>query len=662
MGFVASVNRGMAYLPDHDPILLNADTEVPIGWVQRLQGALYDASNIGTVTPFSNNATICSYPRFCKDNPIPSGMTLDALDQMFQHANTALNIEIPTAVGFCMMIRRKCLNAVGLFDIQLFGRGYGEENDFCMRATAQGWKHVLCGNTFVFHAGAVSFAGEHDTRVKDALDVMEKRHPGYSFHIRKHVLADPAARLRHRVDLTRLKASRLPVILVISHDLGGGVLRHVYEVARHFSGKAEFLLLRAAVSHQIELSWCREHEGMRLFFHRNRDWNELCSFINAAGVVRAHFHHWLGLPDDIWQLPKRCNVPYDITIHDYHPVCPRINLVDQSGHYCGEPDDHGCDNCLGQIPRIAEGIVPWRAKWYQRLADAARVLTPSHDVAERLRRYFPDRSYTVAPHPDIVSSQPISLPITSNYSNNRPFTVLAIGALSQIKGGAILEACALDAAKRGLPLRFVLIGYAWRPLTAPENFLSITGEYEDEDLPQLIESANSDIAWFPALWPETYCYTLSAALKAARPIIVTDLGALPERIAGREWTWIGDWRWGAREWNDLFLKVREQNFLTSRPPKPIDRPYSPIEWNWETDYLLTEYKLATNALDKLLLYAATYSKPQLAFFESTMLAMRRATFLAGLRLRRHPWSGRLISAIPVELQHRLRRWILGSLN
>ena len=301
-------------------------------------------------------------------------MTLGALDQMFQHANTSLDIEIPTAVGFCMLIRRECLNAVGLFDVQLFGRGYGEENDFCMRATAQGWKHVLCGNTFLYHAGAVSFAGEHDTRVRDALGVMEQQHPGYSLHIRKHVLADPAARLRHRVDLTRITAAQLPVILVISHDLGGGVLRHVHEVARQFSDKAVFLLLRASVGHQIELSWCREHEGMRIYFHRHRDWGELCSFIKAAGVVRAHFHHWLGLPDDIWKLPKRCNVPYDITIHDYHPVCPRIDLVDQSGRFVVNLD-HGCDSCLEQVPRIAEGIVPWREVvsalgWCRARADA----------------------------------------------------------------------------------------------------------------------------------------------------------------------------------------------------------------------------------------------------------------------------------------------------
>ena len=636
LGFVASVNRGMEQLPEYDALLLNSDTEVPVAWVQRLQRTLYAAPDIATVTPFSNNATICSYPRFCQDNPIPRGTTLDALDQIFQHVNTGLDIDIPTAVGFCMLIRRECLNAIGLFNVQLFGRGYGEENDFCMRAAAKGWKHKLCANTFVYHAGAVSFAGEHDTRVSDALGVLEQQHPGYSIHIRKHVLADPAAKLRQRVDLARLAAARLPVILLISHDLGGGVLRHVHELANQFADTAVFLLLRASTAHQIELSWCREHEDMRLYFHRQRDWPELCAFIKTAGVVRAHFHHWLGLADDIWQLPSQCKVPYDVTIHDYHAICPRINLIDRSGRYCGEPDSRACNRCLRQVPRIAENIDDWREKWRLRLSAAARVLTPSHDVALRLRRYFPELSCTVAPHPDIVCSPPIPALRTSKHK--RPFTVLVIGALSRMKG------------------------YAWRPLLAPANMLSVTGKYQETDLPQLIESTDADIVWFPALWPETYSYTLSAALKAGRPIVVTDLGALPERVVGRAWTWVGDWRWTAQEWNDFFIQIREQNILTFQSPEPVNRPFAPSAWNWATDYLMDEYKPATSDANALLVYANVHCKLRLNLVDRTLFSLRRATFLAGLKLRRHPLSARLASLVPVELQHRLRRWILGSLN
>ena len=47
-----------------------------------------------------------------------------------------------TGVGFCLYIRRQLIESVGAFD-PVFGLGYGEENDFCMRATRAGFRNVL---------------------------------------------------------------------------------------------------------------------------------------------------------------------------------------------------------------------------------------------------------------------------------------------------------------------------------------------------------------------------------------------------------------------------------------------------------------------------------------------------------------------------------------
>jgi O-antigen biosynthesis protein len=657
LGFVASVNRGMALRPDHDPLLLNADTEVPCDWVWRLQQALYAAPDIGTVTPFSNNATICSYPRFCCDNNLPPSTTTAELDRLFQQANAGSSVDIPTAVGFCMLIRRECLDDIGLFDVERFGRGYGEENDFCMRAAKRGWRHVLCADTFVYHAGAVSFATEHDDRVRQALTILERRHPSYSLLVRKHVLSDPAAQCRHRVDLLRLGGSPLPKILVISHDLGGGVLRHVKDLAQQFEGKALFLLMRAAPGHQIEISWCREGEAMRLFFHRDRDWSALCAFLIGIRIVRVHFHHWLGLPDSIWKIPELCGVPYDVTIHDYHTICPRINLVDQSGKYCGEPEVAACDRCMARTPRIAGGIANWRDQWRTRLAGASRVLAPSEDAAARFRRYFPDLSCIVAPHPESNGVAPVVSPTA--HSPTQPFKILAIGALSRIKGGALLEACAVDAAARELPLCFHLIGYAWRPLSAPASRLTFTGAYHDKDLSGLIDSADADIVWFPAIWPETYSYTLSAALAAGLPIAATNLGAPPERLAGRCWSWVCDWRWSASEWNDFFMSMRIRHFQNASPPE-LTVVTQQAAWDWSTDYLPRNSETPASKHATLHHFADDHSHARLDKTDLALLALRRWVLMVGLRIRRHPALGRLIGLIPVEVQHNLRRWILGQ--
>ena len=61
-GFVRSVNSGMRAASEDDVVLLNSDTEVANDWLDRLCAHAYRGPKVATVTPFSNNATICSYP------------------------------------------------------------------------------------------------------------------------------------------------------------------------------------------------------------------------------------------------------------------------------------------------------------------------------------------------------------------------------------------------------------------------------------------------------------------------------------------------------------------------------------------------------------------------------------------------------------------------
>ncbi len=207
LGFVASVNAGMRLHPERDLVLLNSDTEVHGDWLDRLARCADADESIGTVTPFSNNATICSYPRFCADNPLPDGLDLAELDGLFQRANAGRWAELPTAVGFCMFIRRACLAQTGLFDEQRFGLGYGEENDFCMRASRNGWRHVLCADTFVYHVGAVSFS-ERAARLKvKAQATLERLHPHYPSQVQAFMHQDPLAPLRLAVDQERAQLS-----------------------------------------------------------------------------------------------------------------------------------------------------------------------------------------------------------------------------------------------------------------------------------------------------------------------------------------------------------------------------------------------------------------------------------------------------------------------
>ena len=205
LGFVASVNEGFRIADDNDVIILNSDTEVPPGWIKRICSAAERNPRVASVTPFSNNATICSYPELCIENFLPEGLDYIALDKLFASANSGATIEIPTGVGFCMFIRREAWRDVGEFDEAAFGRGYGEENDWCMRATAKGWRHLLCADLFVYHAGGVSFGEEAASQQQKALKVISARYPNYERTIAEFIERDPAEPLRHALDLDRAR-------------------------------------------------------------------------------------------------------------------------------------------------------------------------------------------------------------------------------------------------------------------------------------------------------------------------------------------------------------------------------------------------------------------------------------------------------------------------
>jgi glycosyltransferase involved in cell wall biosynthesis len=85
--------------------------------------------------------------------------------------------------------------------------------------------------------------------------------------------------------------------------------------------------------------------------------------------------------------------------------------------------------------------------------------------------------------------------------------------------------------------------------------LSIQGQYADEDLATLIASERPDVIWFPAQVPETYSYTLSAALAAGTAIVVSALGALPERTSSHPRAVVVRWDATPAEWNEALLKA-----------------------------------------------------------------------------------------------------------
>lgn len=559
LGFVGTVNRGMSYGQDRDVVLFNSDAEAAHNWLDRLQAAAYSSDNVATATPFSNNATICSYPRFCENSAMPIGETVASLDALCAAHLSRLVIDIPTAHGFCMYIRRAALDEVGLFDEVTFGKGYGEENDFCIRATQANWRHVHALDVFVRHAGGVSFGTAKNDHELRAIGILRQRHPHYEPMVQAYIQSDPAAWARLVIDLARMRRADRHVVLNITHNRDGGTLKHQEELAQSLHSCCSFLQLQPT-QNGVALGLCGSHEGPPLHFSLPGETSALIELLKALNVCHIHFHHVLGHSDEILTLPALLGISYDFTAHDYYSFCPQISLTDVSDRYCGERGISQCEKCLDKLPAPGGlNIHQWHDRHRPLLEQARHVFCPTPGVASRIQRFAPLASVVTTPHLDLVGAT-LPSPRMPGDLDRRPLRIVVIGAMSKIKGADLLEQTALLAAQHKAPVEFHVLGYAYRALMKqPRAKLTVHGAYADRDLPALLAWLQPDIAWFPAQWPETYSYTLSACLQAGLPIAASKLGAFSDRLAHRPCTWLAPWDSTAKEWLDLLLDIRNQS-------------------------------------------------------------------------------------------------------
>jgi glycosyltransferase involved in cell wall biosynthesis len=201
----------------------------------------------------------------------------------------------------------------------------------------------------------------------------------------------------------------------------------------------------------------------------------------------------------------------------------------------------------------------WRLTYEQFLQDARKIFVPDEDVRVRLQMFFPALNLTVKPHPESVP-QRFAAPIERQ--PNETLRVAIIGAIGPHKGSLQLLRCAEDAARRKLPIKFVLCGYTDNAEFRNLPTVEVTGAFTEEDLPQLLTLRRCHLAFFPAVWPETYSYTLSQAFFAGLYPVAFDIGAIASRIRAAGWGQILPF-----ELTGCAHKVNEA-LLTCKVPQP----------------------------------------------------------------------------------------------
>lgn len=576
LGFTGTANRGLRE-GRGDVVLLNSDTIVTHGWLDALARCAASDPTIGTITPFSNNAEICSFPHLCDNHRWPDNADPEPVRAALARAAVPSYPELPTGVGFCLYVRRSLVDAIGVFDAA-FGRGYGEENDFCMRAAAAGYRNVLCDDAFVLHTGERSFKGEKSELGVRNMALLLQRHPRYLDLVRDFIARDPIRPLRLAAESQLAITSGTPGVLHVIHGHGGGTEHHVRALIDALRGRQRHHLAIAVGDRWEVEEYPVEGEKRRFKFARRADesWPDFLGGLCATFAINlVHLQNISGCREGILAALEALPLPYGYTLHDLNFACPAITFVGPGGLYCGAPSDPArCNACLGAQPALAHiDIEPWRERHRPLMAHASFLIAPSRWAAATFARFFPEHAIEVIPHgvpsaaeqSDVEASAPAAIPLAQSridLPDDGVPTVAVLGAIGPDKGARRLERLVELARSQHLRVRFVLIGYLDRQLTAWQSddaVFTVHGRYLPQELPALLDHYRVGLVMYPSAGPETFSLTLSEAWAAGRPVIVPPFGALAERVEGTGAGWV----WADAAWRDEALMLRDVVRLAS---------------------------------------------------------------------------------------------------
>jgi GT2 family glycosyltransferase len=196
LGYTATINKGCVRAGSDDVVLLNSDTQVTQNWLKKMSDCAKSDPRVASVTPLSNAAGVFSVPLKNIDNHLPKFVSIDEMGDIVERLSLKKRPVVPTGNGFCMYVTRRALDAVGLFDENRFPQGYGEENDFCMRAGKKGFIHVIDDSTFIYHKRTSSYKYDKKKIISKSMCTLNVLHPEYKFMVLKWLTSDPLDEFR----------------------------------------------------------------------------------------------------------------------------------------------------------------------------------------------------------------------------------------------------------------------------------------------------------------------------------------------------------------------------------------------------------------------------------------------------------------------------------
>ncbi|MNO29375.1 N-glycosyltransferase [compost metagenome] len=561
LGFVGTVNRGMEF-SDRDVVLLNSDTIVTKKWLEKMIEVAYSDPTIATVTPLTNNGSICSVPNFLEDNSIPDGYTIDSFAGFIEKISLKKFYEIPTAVGFCMYIKRNIVDEIGLFDKENFGKGYGEENDFCCRVIEHGYKNILDDHTFVYHKGSMSFKGEKLALLNKNLKTLNKKYPYYDKNVHDFITRNPLKliheninlRLSSYVDSYKTKGN----ILFVLHNFFdenytqpiGGTEYHVKDIVEGLDDFYAYVLVTNGNEIVLKQYFKGEmvskynfplEEPITLQHFHHREYSDIVEkIINSFEINLIHIHHLIRHSFDIPYIARKNGIKTIFSLHDYYLFCPRVNLLDVNNEYCKDMRSQDkCGSCLRKTYGFHTTFInKWKLEAENMISQVDLFVTPTEFTKTMFEEEFNSiKNKIIAIEHGI---QDVEIIEDKSSSNRNSWNVGFLGGLSPNKGSDLIYQL-VTKFPRG-QVNWHLIGGLGDQKLNLLNQVNVKkhGSYAREDLSGIIDTIKLDIICLLSPWPETYSYTLTEAWKHGIPVIVTPVGALKERVEKSGGGWVAD--------------------------------------------------------------------------------------------------------------------------
>ena len=449
-GFSGAVNTALALDNSRDVILLNADTLVFGDWLDRLHAAAYQNELFGTVTPLSNHGELLSYPKAMHNNPVFDVKHAELIDQTVSLLGSKQPVTIPVGVGFCFYIKRQVLNAVGFFDEATFGRGYGEDTDFCLRVEQAGFRNVCAANTYVVHWGSRSFGTEKNYLVEQNLPQIHIRYlqhaKDYGQFLADKPLYDCCRQLQRHL-LTKL-------VQPLKADLHLGSAES--KKGASFTLKAIELLPGQWLVSLIVT-------GITGLDTINYDWPaqalELREDIVAAGFKNLVIKSLGAWPVDI--IDQLCDgfMPYQFNFEDYSGYCPRKYRLIANAVLCNDPlDSDACNRCVAELGPLVYGysdITSWQERTRYLIANASKISTLTPEIAKAYRRRFAAfKAFKQISHSAKKSPPLLKLSIPSKV----PVRIAVLNASSLAEGFLQLIEQARKVLQQGLLVEFIVLG------------------------------------------------------------------------------------------------------------------------------------------------------------------------------------------------------------